>query len=99
MTAMNKLIEFAMPFEMAIRKNYAATIEDMTCSDGTRDDYEWGVFCDQDLLYYLAYAVCPGLEKAHDSKFGEADGHNVFTDWLNALFSVECAVLEFDGTV
>jgi hypothetical protein len=71
----------------------------MTCSDGTRDAYEWDIFCDQDSLYYLAYAVCPGLEKAHDGKFGEGDGHNVFTDWLNALFSVECAVLEFDGTV
>jgi hypothetical protein len=94
---MNPLIEFAMPLEMRIRKNYAAAIEDMTNDNGTRNESKWGFFCDQDQLYYLAEDMVPGLEKVYNDDAQEH--HNGYTDWLNALFSVECAVLEFDGTV
>ncbi len=94
---MNPLVEFAMPLEMRIRKNYAAAIEDMTLYNGTRDEDKWGIFCDQDQLYFLAEDVVPGLADKYNAD--NEEHHNGYSNWLEALFSVECAVLEFDGTV
>ena len=93
---MNKLVERAMPHESAIRQNYIAEIMGMQNCFGVRDEAKWDFFCDQDQLYYLAYYAVPELEKLHDDN---QDDHNQFTDWLNALFSVEAAVLGFDGSV
>jgi len=92
---MNKLIERAMLFETSIRQNYIAEIQNMQ-KDGKRDEDKWNFFCDQDQLYYLAYNAVPELEKLHDENLDE---HNQFTVWLNALFDVEAAVLDFDGSV
>lgn len=94
---MNPLIEFARPHEAAIRQNYIAEIMGMTNPNGTRNEDKWDFFCDQDQLYFLAEAAVPGLEKKYDED--NQEHHNGYTEWLNALFNVECAVLEFDGTI
>lgn len=94
---MNKLVKFAMPHEAAIRQNYIAEIMHMTNPNGTRKEYEWGVFCDQDQIYFLAEAAVPGLAELYNAD--NQENHNGYSDWLNALFNVECAVLEFDGSV
>jgi hypothetical protein len=92
----NKLIERAMPWENPIRWAYKAEIQKMTKADSTRDENAWNFFCDQDQLYYLAYLVVPELEQFHDENLDE---HNQFTTWLNALFDIEAAVLDFDRSV
>jgi hypothetical protein len=96
MNHFNPLIDMCLPHEHAIRTAYKLEIERMTNANGTRNEFEWGVWCDQDQMYYLAYSVVPKLEDAHDAK---QDYHNDFTQWLNALFEIQAARLGFDGSV
>lgn len=93
---MNKLMKICVPGEVLIRQKYKAAILDMQNCLGIRDEDKWNEFCDQDQLYYLAYEVVPEIEDQRDLDVG---CHNQLTDWLNALFSVEAAVLDFDGSV
>ena len=66
-----------------------------------RIEYKWGEFCDQDQLYYLAYAACEGLEEEHqhEEQHGACEVHNRFTEWLDNLFAVEASVLGFNTEV
>jgi len=96
------MVKLAFDHEEAIRTNYRAQMMGMQDDACVRDEEEWNNFCDQDQLYYLAFYAAPGLEEMAyrvDKDDDDPHGHNLLTDYLNAIFEVEAKLLGFDGSV